>query len=465
MFLDKCLALVFSLMILGQAYVVRRFVGTWLFPACIFGLFWFGYTFVPLAILFWVPVQPYATLYIFLCTLAFSMGSLLFDWKTAFQRNAEKRETARVVYGSRFLKTVLYVSTVASLFFFVVNSFAQGFSLHDLVFDLMSSATAYAEMRYSETLNINIFGQLSFLCGFISAIIGGFIFSSVPTRMDRWRTVVLSFLPIMLIVITQSVKWVLFLCIALFFGSLLAYRVSAGTLRLFEKGAFKTLAYSAAILIPITVFSFLSRKELAGADDADFIVNRLVWFFTSYICTHIYAFSDWFSFVLGGHSSMTYTRQGSTYGFYTFMSLFRLMGDHRAVPLGLYDEYYSYGDVMVGNIYTMFRGLVQDFGVLGSLVFMSSSSLLFHSAFHGMLRNRKPVFTTTVFVFMVGYCFSSFGNSLLSSTSIYVAFLVIWLVLWINKRITQTSDRRLLSSQSASNAGYITGLRISSSGE
>src|SRR5467141_2321783 len=99
----KCLALAFSLMILGQAYLVRRFVGTWLFPACLFGLFWFGYTFVPLAMLFSVPAEPCAIAFIFLCTLAFSIGSLPFDWKTAFERNARKRETAAPVYGSPFL--------------------------------------------------------------------------------------------------------------------------------------------------------------------------------------------------------------------------------------------------------------------------------------------------------------------------------------------------------------------------
>src|SRR5713226_639943 len=96
---EKCLALVFSLMILGQAYLVRRSVGSWLFPACLFGLFWFGYTFVPLAILFWVPVNPYATGFLFVCTLAFSLGSLAFDWKAAFARNAWKGETSVAVYG------------------------------------------------------------------------------------------------------------------------------------------------------------------------------------------------------------------------------------------------------------------------------------------------------------------------------------------------------------------------------
>src|SRR5260221_6063807 len=136
---DKCLALTFSLMILGQAYLVRRYVGTWLFPACLFGLFWFGYTFFPLAVLFWVPVQPYAIAFIFLCTLAFSMGSLFFDWRSAFQRNALKRDTAVRVYGSPFLRVIFLLSTLLSLIFLALNLSAQGFSLSDLLFDLYAS--------------------------------------------------------------------------------------------------------------------------------------------------------------------------------------------------------------------------------------------------------------------------------------------------------------------------------------
>src|SRR2546421_9737279 len=118
----KCLALAFSLMILGQAYLVRRHVGTWLFPACIFGLFWFGYTFFPLALLFWVPVNAYATGFIFLCTLAFSMGLLLFDWKTAFARNEWKRETTASMYGNPFLKKAFYAATLLALAFIILDS-------------------------------------------------------------------------------------------------------------------------------------------------------------------------------------------------------------------------------------------------------------------------------------------------------------------------------------------------------
>src|SRR5690349_16630361 len=138
---DKCLALAFSLMILGQAYLVRRYVGTWLFPACIFGLFWFGYTFFPLALLFWVHVNPWAIGFLFMCSVAFSMGTLAFDWKTAFAKNELKRDT--VMYRSRFLDRAFYVATLTAFLFVIFDSLAQGVSLHDLFLDLITSAAAY----------------------------------------------------------------------------------------------------------------------------------------------------------------------------------------------------------------------------------------------------------------------------------------------------------------------------------
>jgi len=438
MYLHKCLALVFSLLILGQAYLVRRYVGTWLFPACIFGLFWFGYTFVPLAVLFWVPVQPYAIAFLFLCTVAFSMGSLVFDWKTAFERNKRKGETAALVYGSPFLKGVFYLSTLASLIFLALNLFAQGFSLHDLFFDLYASAAAYANLRFSEDLNGNIVERLSIVFAYLGAILGGFLFPSMPKKTGRWLVVVLSCLPSILVAVTQSAKWHLFLCIVFFYAGLLVYRASAGTLRLFYKDRIKSLTLYMAILIAIVTVSFLGRG-LYTIDDSGELFKKLVEYFSSYAFGHIYAFSDWFAFFIGKHSELVYPNESATHGFYTFTVLFKLMGSDKVLPIGMFDDYYSYGDLLTTNIYTMFRGLILDFGFIGSVLFTLATGLLLHMAFHSMLRNKRPVITVAVFVLMMGYFYTSFISSLVGANRIYyVTFVLLWIVLQINKRITQT---------------------------
>ena len=445
---EKCLALVFSLMILGQAYVVRRLVGTWLFPACLFGLFWFGYTFFPLAVLFWVPAEPFAIAFIFLCTLAFSIGSLPFDWKTAFGRNLRKRETATLVYGSPFLKVVFYVSTLASLVFLALNLFAQGISLHDLFFDLYTSAAAYADLHFSDSLNVHIFDQMSILCAYLGVILGGFLFPCMPTKNGRRLIVVLSFLPPILVAVTQSAKGLLFLCIVFFYAGLLVYRASAGTLRLFEKGSIKSMTLSMAILIMIVTILFLSRG-LYSIEDNEVLRNTLIARYASYFCGHIYAFSDWFAFIIGRHSELVYPREGTAYGFYTFMALFERMGSHKVVPPGVFDDYYSYGELLTTNIFTMFRGLILDFGFMGSVLFMLAAGYLLHRAFHALLRNRRPVFTVAVFVFMMCYFYNSFIISALVWLNIYVTFVLLLIVLQINKLITQTGGRPLAPPVSA----------------
>jgi oligosaccharide repeat unit polymerase len=440
--IEKCLALAFSLMILGQAYLVRRVVGTWLFPACLFGLFWFGYTFVPLAILFWLPSEPYAIAFLFLCTLAFSMGSLPFDWKTAFKRNAQKRETATLVYGNPFLKRIFYLLTLASIVFLILDLFEQGFSLHDLFFDLQASAVKYANLLYSENLTINIFARLEIVCTFLGAILGGFLFPCTSTKAERWFIVVLSFLPSTLVSITQTSKGLLFLSIVFFYAGLLVYRVSVGKLCLFEKGNLKLLVPGTAMLILIVTIAFLWRG-LRNVEDRDELISGLTSYFASYSCGHLYGFSDWFAFIIGRHSELTYAHEGTSYGFYTFMSVFQLMGSHKVVPMGIFDEYYSFGDLLTGNLYTMFRGLILDFGFAGSALFMFLTSVLLHKTFHVMLLKRRPVFTVAMFVFAVGYFYSSFVISALSWNRTYVAFVLLWIILQINKMITERRRRRL----------------------
>lgn len=431
-YFNKLLALVFSLMILGQAYLVRRYVGTWLFPACLFGLFWFGYTFFPLAVLFWVPVEPFSIVFIFLCTLAFSISSLFFDWGTAFRKNAEKRETATLVYGSSFLRRIFYASTTLSLVFLAVNLFAQGFSLRDLVLDLYGSAAAYANLHFSGDIKDRAFDLLSMILAYLGAALGGFLSPCVSSKAKRRFIVFFSFLPSTLAAVTQSAKGLLLFCVVFFYAGLLVWRVAAGKLRLFEKGSTKSLVLGGSALIPIITVAFLARG-LYKIQDPESLFQRLVSYFASYTCGHVYAFSDWFAFVIGKHSEFAYAHEGISYGYYTFSTLFSQLGSHKVMPPGLFDEYYRFGDLLTGNVYTMFRGLILDFGFIGSVLFMLASGFLLHWSYQSMLRNRRPTFTVAVFILMMAYFYMSFVVSIWIWFYFYATFALLWFVLYVNK--------------------------------
>ena len=68
---------------------------------------------------------------------------------------------------------------------------------------------------------------------------------------------------------------------------------------------------------------------------------------------------------------------------------------------------------------------------------------LIHSGFYAMLMKEKPAFTVAVFVFSIGFFYASFGRSLFSWSGIYFSFVLLWVVLQINKLITQRDGFRL----------------------
>ena len=129
----KLIALLFSVLILGNAIVVRRIVGSWRFPAVMYALFWFTLSFLPLAVLYTVPVDPWGTAYLFATKVFFSASALVrFDWLQAFTLNARK-ESAERYFNTPFLWTLFSASTVISLNCFAINMRTQGFTLDDVL--------------------------------------------------------------------------------------------------------------------------------------------------------------------------------------------------------------------------------------------------------------------------------------------------------------------------------------------
>lgn len=435
---DKSIALGFSLLILVQAWLVRRIVGTWLVPACLFGLFWFALTFIPLVVLFAVPIEPFAVGFILLCALAFSTSALLFNWRPAFRRNVQKRYT-ETIYGSGFLEKAFYVSVATSLVLIVLNTLAQGISQYDLVFNLFASAEAYARLRYADELTAPLIERWSIVAAYLGVIIGGLRFSSGSPK-GRRLIVALAFLPSVLIAVTQSANWHFLLSIVFFYAGILVYRISSGTLHLVGKGGRTSLAIYAGIVLLIVTATFMSHGVYAP--DASGVGQWLTARFASYTSGHLYAFSDWFAFSLGRHSELTYNHDTASHGFYTFATLFKMLGSQEVLPMGVYDDWYSYGGVLESNVFTMFRGLIIDFGYAGAVLFMSVVGLLFHGAFYSLLSDRRPVFTVVVFVFMMGFFYSSFVVSMFGSNIIYyVTFVLMWIALYANKRLTSPSTR------------------------
>ncbi|MBY0496016.1 MAG: oligosaccharide repeat unit polymerase [Cyanobacteria bacterium] len=431
--LEKLVAIMLSGLILAQAAVIKRHVGTWLFPACLFGLFWFVFTIVPLILLFFVPLDPRPLAYILACALMFSAGGLFFGWKRAFELNAQIRAERITRFNTRFIRNMFYLTSAIALGCVMLNSLAQGFAIDDVVTDVIGSAAQYATRRGTGELRVNIFGQMSLVFIYLAASLGGLLLSEAQTRAQRAAWLIIALSPSTIVMVTQSAKGALFLALSLIYGGILLGWLQQGRLKIAERKALIPAILCTSILLTLVAVSFFSRG-LQGTTDFSFqgLVEGLRPYFASYLFGHMYAFADWFSYISGAPSSFSYFVPESTRGLYTFFALFRFFDSGQQLPDGVFQEVYTNGDLIVTNIYTFFRPVITDFGLIGCLIFMFLIGVIYHWCFHSLLATKRPAFSAAMFVMMVGFIVQSYLGSLLMYNSFYACLILLSTVIFIN---------------------------------
>jgi oligosaccharide repeat unit polymerase len=425
---DKILAIFYSMVILLNAVCLRRMVGTWLFPGCIFSLFWFFYTFFPLVVLFEVPVNSNAIAFITLAVLLFSSSFLLFDWEKAFEDNLSK-PAAKTVYQTNFLKLVLIFSVIISIIGSFIHLFAQGFGLSDLIANPIGVASKFANARYEDNLTYSIFGPISLLFSNLAVIIGGLIFGAAEGKKPK--KILLAFIPSIIILLTQSSKGLFFQSVFLFLGGMFITKLYANDFKIFSLKGLGKLAIVSLFLIILLAVSFLSRG-LQDIDDVGVLLSNLRILFATYFFGHIYGFSDWFTAYTGGLAAFNYDVSNYYFGFYTFTVIFEMFGSTKVTPAGVFEEYFVYKDLLDSNIYTIFRGMIMDFGLVGALVFMLVNGFVLHGIYYLFIRRNWPIIPVVILLFMLEYIHMSFIISLLTWAIIPLTFIACYLILKFN---------------------------------
>ncbi|MES3057692.1 oligosaccharide repeat unit polymerase [Sphingomonas faeni] len=419
---ERLLCILISLGILGNALLVRRMVQAWAFPAVLFSLAWFIYTIVPLVCFPAAHVYPIAMLYIFAATVVVSVASVS-GWSASFARSAVLKAAHKDYYGNLFLLNIFAVGFVLAVACLLLNSAAQGISISQLVNNINDSAAEYAGRRYSYDIAPTAYQQIANVLAYFCAGLGGLIMTSQKSRYLRWSITIASLFPSIFVMMTQSAKGMLFLCTAIFFGGIIAERIQKNRTDLFSKRALPATVVGLTVAIVLVTVSFLARGVSAAAGGS--IIDALAPYWASYTSGHLFAFSDWFGNFIGLGSVQPYDDPGLTKGFYTFMSVFKLLGDDRPVAIGVYSEYISIPPYIGTNIYTLFRGMIHDFGLGGSLLALGLLSYLTHVAFRAMLNTSKPAFSVAAFIFATAFIYQSFIISSLTWTTMPVGLFLI----------------------------------------
>lgn len=129
------------------------------------------------------------------------------------------------------------------------------------------------------------------------------------------------------------------------------------------------------------------------------------------------------------------------FGYYTFTGVLDNLGIAERVKGG-FDEYVTLAAGERGNVYTIFRGLIMDFGFVGAGAFCFLMGAIGGVAYKGMRRGRVMMFSlyTAIICFMLW----SFVISFFSFTSHVACFILgpIALLYFVKERRVQTSSIR-----------------------
>lgn len=424
----KLVAILLSIGMLGIAYAVSR-AGSWLMPASLFCVAWFLFTFIPLVSLLTIPINPVAIAYILAGCLAFSLPALLsrFD-----KRTVETSPAASQLFDTAFLRTAFFGFTFLSIAALMVHTIAQGVTLAALLSDFYGVSNSLIADRYSDRTVTSIYGQIANVASYIAVALGGLIFPGFSQIWKKIAVLVIAMIPSIFVLSIFGAKGMVFLCISMFYAGYLVRRMRTGDHRLIDRRSLLRLMTGGLALIPFVTVSFIARGLYAGSGVNVSLFDGLVRSYVSYTSGHIYAFADWFSWYVGAEAEQFYAPEEVTGGFYTFMTLFRLLGSERIVPPGVFVEYFQHGAYLQSNIYTLFRGLIVDFTLPGSLLFLFLLGLISHQAFLKMSRSMHASFTITYYISLAGFIYTSFIISLLIWYSLYGLFAGLSATLFVN---------------------------------
>jgi oligosaccharide repeat unit polymerase len=433
----KLLAIFFSFLIFIQAYIIKTGTGSYLLPASLFSLIWFFFSFVPLLVLFGVPINPLPIFYIFLATFSFSLSALPFNWRFAFEGNKENKQLTLLKFNSGFLRYSFYVSIFLSFVFSSYLVLSNGFDLASFGSNFIETSARYAALRGNESLEYGLTGTLSIFFTYFSALLGGIVSYFKTSSRKKFFCFLLAVLPSLFVMLSQSSKLIFMVAIIFYMASTVLMKIVSSSHSLFNFSGGIKIAAIGLLILPLILIAFTSREGYNNFDTTGEALDILLPAINSYLFGSLYAFSDFFSYYFGMASTSVYTIEYYNFGYYSFKSIFDSFGGTKVFPPGFYSDNYDFKGILSTNIFTFFRGLIQDFGLVGSLLFMYFFGFIFHFSFYRLLLNKELWLGCSLFIMFGCFAGLSFLSSIFTARYIFLITFLFFVLLSVNSLLYQ----------------------------
>jgi oligosaccharide repeat unit polymerase len=348
------LAAAIFLLLPAIAVAARKSGGSWYSPAAFFAAFWCIFGGLPL-VAGPLTVQPEGMLFLAAACGAVLLGAWL----------AQRRQRALEAHGPPLTEppllgwfiaacTLLGVAVVVLILASIdVPGARRAISLNGIVATIHQLAIERNGGTWQEPAVARVLTTVLYL----GAMLAGIMIGIRNSGYARWLALA-AVVPSLMITVILTTKASLLLPLALGMSSYLAACIAAGRPPSLNLKRAALVAGLVAVLA--AAFVLLQMVRYAGwASGRPLAVIQLLWLDSF---PYLGAFSMWFQ-----HSALSASLHPSL-GQYTFAGVFELLHIHSRVA-GLYTDQIQINGAGY-NIYTAFRGLIEDFTVPGALLFL-----------------------------------------------------------------------------------------------
>lgn len=451
---------------LAFAGILRKRCGTWSNPSVVFALFWGLMTLMP--VFFVHDLQPSlaAIAYINAAVIAFGSSAFLISWKKPIEVVSERQAVNSSILGRTESIWILLMVEIAVLACMIANVAYQGFSVWNFFVDPFLIGCEYLGYKYRGDVKPFLFAQAGTVLNYVAAALAGLIVANRRSFALNAFVVIAGTMPSFYSVAVFADKGTIFLTLAFFYGAVVMGRIRNGNTALVT---WRTV-YSAPLVLAVVALAIgfaMVNRHAASCDaehraelaDRAFVnpeaTSGIGMSIRSYAFGHLFAFSSWFDHRLSDgatfptHSepdpefvahyntsqseSLYRNPEGLTLGFWTFMAVGKIFNPDYYTSLsdGYYEEYFLRTGVLQTNIYTFFRGLINDFSVPGSLLFLSVFGFVMNLAYRNVLMKAFAPLSQATYVFFAGYLYTSYIISLLIWNSVIASGVATFIMLLI----------------------------------
>ena len=317
--------------------------------------------------------------------------------------NINKLETQKILIKFKYLKSVTIISVMLGILYSVVRLKETGGNI-DSIFNLnqLAQITNYISVeRYIGVATHSIFSQILLIFIYLSPCFGAIIATFKPFKQYKFY-IFATFIPSILTCLVQSTRSVILSVLCLFLAVYIGFNL------LIKGKKFKLINLKTCLILILGIIGFIYffvfLQLLRGGVislNKSFMDDDMIRRLKIYIIGHVVAFSTWFD---------NYQNTKLSLGAYTFSSIFNILG-LQVKKTGLYSEYVYLFGTSGTNIYTYFRGFIQDFGAITSYIIFFIFSIISSLAYNKViLKNTNWIITIIITYTSLLFFPSSFFN-------------------------------------------------------